>query len=275
MKLLPFVKMEGAGNDYIYVDGIRHPVDLDAAPALAVRLSDRHRGIGADGLIVLAASERAHCRMLMWNADGSRAEMCGNGIRCLALLAHELGHVAGTSMKIESDAGVHAVELIVDAKGSVTGARVDMGRVAVERQAERLAVGGAEWRFHRGDAGNPHAVIFCEQELDDVPVLEVGAAFQRQQTFRDGVNVEFVRVSGEHALEQRTYERGSGETLACGSGATVAALAALVTGRLPGPEVQVKLRGGTLVVRRQGSRLVMEGPARTVFRGEVPIGAEC
>lgn len=274
MERLPFVKMEGAGNDYIYLDAITHAIDTALVPALAVRLSDRHYGVGADGVIVLAASERADCRMLMWNADGTRAEMCGNGIRCLAVLAHEAGHVPSMSMTVESDSGIRQIDLITDAAGAITGASVDMGEVSLVGEPATVTADGAEWTYYPGDAGNPHAVIFCDRPVDDVPVARVGSAVQQLPAFPQGVNVEFVRVLEDGSLEQRTYERGSGETLACGSGATVAALAAIVTGRLPGPEVSVRLRGGTLIVRRDGSRLVMAGPARTVFHGEVSMGTE-
>ncbi len=268
---LPFVKMEGAGNDYVYVDGIRNPLDPDACSELARELADRHFGVGGDGLIVLAPSDRADCRMLMWNADGSRGAMCGNGLRCLAKLAYDLGHVRSTELDVESDAGVRRVELVVDASGAVTGARVDMGAVDVDADASVATIDDTDWHYHRGDAGNPHAVVFCEQSPEDLPVLAVGAAFQALPAFPGGVNVEFVQVR-DGALQQRTFERGSGETLACGSGATVAALAAMVTGRLPGPVVDVHLRGGVLSIRRDGSRVVMEGPARTVFTGEALLG---
>ena len=272
MVALPFVKMEGAGNDYVFVDAHTHPVGADRAAELAVCLSDRHRGVGGDGLILLAPSDRADCRMLMWNADGSRGAMCGNGIRCAALLAHELGY-AGASMVIESDAGLHPIDLVFDGAGQVVAARVDMGEVAVDDGPETLEACGETWSFHRGTAGNPHAVVFCDRSPAEVEVERVGGAFQKSPLFPDGVNVEFVRVRGT-SLEQRTYERGSGETLACGTGATVAALAAMATGRIDRSEVVVRLRGGDLKIVRSDSRLVMEGPARTVFRGEIAVADE-
>lgn len=268
MPTLRFEKMEGAGNDYIFLDRMTAEDPAAGMAELAVILSDRHTGIGSDGLIVLARSARANCRMLMWNADGSRAAMCGNGIRCLAKLAYDSGYAEST-MTIESDAGVHAAELVFDGD-AVTGVRVDMGDVTVDERPLEVEAGGRTWSCHRGDAGNPHAVVFCDGPIDDLPVAEVGRVFQRHSAFPDGVNVEFVRVVGG-ALEQRTYERGSEETLACGTGATVAAVAAMATGRVDGPAVDVRLRGGTLRIERSNSRLVMEGPARTVFRGEVPI----
>jgi len=266
--------MEGAGNDYVVVDGIEHSIDEYTAPALAKQLSDRHRGVGADGLIILAASARADCRMLMWNADGSRGRMCGNGVRCVGKLAYDRGHVSSKTMTVECDSGIRDVELMLDERGEVTGARVDMGDVQVEQNPSAVELAGRAWTYHRGDAGNPHAVVFCEHGIDDIPVAEVGAAFQGLPEFPDGVNVEFVHRTDDGGLAQRTYERGSAETMACGSGAAVAALAATVTGRLPGPEVSVQLRGGTLVITRDGSRLVMQGPARTVFSGEVSLSAE-
>lgn len=271
MKVLSFVKMEGAGNDYVFVDGIHQDFDLAEGPRLAKVVADRHFGVGGDGLIVLAPSRTADYRMVMWNTDGSRGAMCGNGLRCLAKLAHDTGVTRERSVQVETDGGVRAVELMFDGSGAVTGAAVDMGRVSVGETAERVTIDGADWHYHPGDAGNPHAVIFVEGDPDQVAVTRVGGAFQDLDRFRDGVNVEFVQVRPDGGLAQRTYERGSGETLACGSGATVAALAAMVTGRVPGPEVAVHLRGGVLKIRREASSLVMAGPARTVFAGEFPI----
>ncbi len=271
MKALSFVKMEGAGNDYVFVDGIHQDLDLEDGPRLARIVADRHFGIGGDGLIVLAGSKTADYRMVTWNADGSRAPMCGNGLRCLAKLAYDLGVTREALARVETDSGIRTVELILDGAGEVTGAAVDMGDVTVSEEPETVTIAGVNWQYHRGDAGNAHAVIFLEQDPDEAPVAEVGAAFQRLESFPEGVNVEFVRARPDGSIQQRTHERGSGETLACGSGATVAALAAIVSGRVPGPQVAVHLRGGVLTIRREASSLVMEGPARTVFAGEFPI----
>ncbi len=271
MKVLPFVKMQGAGNDYVLVDGIHQDFDLAQGPRLAAIVADRHFGVGGDGLIVLAASETADYRMVMWNADGSRGAMCGNGLRCLAKLAYDTGVTREVSVRVETDCGIRAVDLTLDGAGGVTGASVNMGDVSVSEEPETVTIDGVDWHYYHGDAGNPHAVIFLDQDPDDAPVAQVGSAFQGLPRFSDGVNVEFVLVRPDGSIKQRTHERGSGETLACGSGATVAALAAMVTGRLPGPEVAVHLRGGVLTIRRQASSLVMEGPARTVFAGEFLI----
>jgi diaminopimelate epimerase len=269
---LPFVKMEGAGNDYVFVDGIRHAFPLARGPELARAWSDRHFGIGGDGLIVLLAGDGAPVRMLMFNADGSRGAMCGNGLRCLAILAREHGHVATDRFAVATDAGVRRVELLRQA-GIVLGARTEMGDVKVAAAPRTIAVAGREVTYWAGDAGNPHAVVFVDGDVETFPVVEVGAAMQRHAAFPDGVNVEFVRVEPDGTLWQRTFERGSGETMACGTGAAVAALAAVRTQRVRGPEVQVRLRGGVLAVRVGGAgEIVVAGPARVAFVGEVELG---
>ena len=260
---LPFVKMEGAGNDYVFVDAIAQPFPQSRGSELARRWSDRHFGIGGDGLIVLARGADGGIAMQMWNADGSRGAMCGNGLRCLARLAYELGHVRERSFVVATDAGPRRVEIAGDA------VRTEMGAVHVAEHPESLELGGVAVQVWRGDAGNPHAVIFCDPEA--APVERIGAAAQVHPAFPGGVNVEFVAVAGTDRLRQRTFERGSGETLACGTGAAVAALAACRQGRLPGPRVAVALRGGVLHVDLGRTPLVIEGPARTVFRGEIDL----
>lgn len=268
---LEFTKMEGAGNDYVYVDAIRRPFDSAAGPRVARWIADRHYGVGGDGLILLTTGTQAPVRMLMWNADGSRGAMCGNGLRCLAKLAYDHGHVRELAFAVETDVGVRPVTLLTDAAGAVHGARVEMGAVAVAPEPAPFAHGGSEWRYHACDVGNPHAVLFVDEDPERVPVAEVGRAMQLSPRFRDGVNVEFVQVVPPDRLLQRTWERGSGETLACGSGAVAAAAAALATGRLRGPRVRVQLRGGELAVIQTGSTLAMEGPARTVFSGRCVV----
>jgi diaminopimelate epimerase len=264
MTRVPFVKMEGLGNDYIHVDAVLAPFPLERAPACARAWSDRHFGIGADGLIVLLAGTRAPLRMAMWNADGSRGAMCGNGLRCLARLAFERGHARERRFVVETDAGPRPVEVF--GNGDV---RAAMGEVRVQPPRD-LHVDGRAWSLVVGDAGNPHAVLF----VDDVatsPVLELGDALQRHATFPDGVNVEFVQRLGPDRLRQRTFERGSGETLACGTGAAVAVAAARAAGLVRGHDITVELAGGALRVVGEGVALAIEGPARTVFTGEVAL----
>jgi len=268
---LRFVKMEGAGNDYIFVDGVHQEFDVARGPELARRWSRPHFGIGADGLIVMVDADAAACRMLMWNADGSRGAMCGNGLRCLAVLAWSTGVASSTSFLVATDAGPRGVEVVLE-NGEPIAARIDMGRVAVAADAESIHAAGGAWEFFRGDAGNPHAIVFVDRDPMTLPLEEVGTAFQADKRFPDGVNVEFAHVRADGSLFQRTWERGSGETLACGTGASAVAQAALSQGRVPGPEVMVHLRGGQLRFAQNGPSLVMEGPARTVFHGEIPLG---
>lgn len=261
MMRVPFTKMEGTGNDYVFVDGIRTPFPTERGPALARAWSDRHFGIGADGLIVLGAGQAAPVRMSMWNADGSRGAMCGNGLRCLARLAFEHGHLRERRFPVETDAGVRRVELLDD------GVRTWLGAVTCS-VPRRFKVAGQVLELVPGDAGNPHAVHFVD-DVATAPVGELGAALQREPFFPDGVNVEFVQVVGPDRLLQRTFERGSGETLACGTGAAVAVVAARARGALAGDRAFVELRGGILQVVGDGTALAIEGPARTVFTGAI------
>lgn len=262
---VPFAKMEGAGNDYVFVDGIRVSFPLEHGARAARAFSDRHFGIGGDGLIVLTRGDQASVRMHMWNADGSRGAMCGNGLRCLAKLAVAHGHVTGPGFVVETDAGLRPVELL--ASGDV---RTQMGTVTVA--APRcIAVDDRKIELWPGDAGNPHVVAFVP-DTEQADVLRLGAALQQHPDFPDGVNVEFVQVLDPLRLRQRTYERGSGETLACGTGAAVAARAARAAGLVGSVgDVLVELRGGTLRVQDDVVGLAIVGPARTVFTGEIEL----
>jgi diaminopimelate epimerase len=284
-----FTKMHGCGNDYVYLDGLGD--DLPPAadwPELARRVSDRHTGIGGDGMIVLAPSRRGQVRMAMFNADGSESEMCGNGIRCLAKLAHDHGHVGFGPVRIETGAGVLTVDLL-GREGAVTGARVAMGRprlvpaeVPVELAATGpklhlpLTVGGRTLRLTCVGMGNPHAVAFvADPETTDVAGL--GPQIERHSAFPRRTNVEFVArrpdERGWPVLRQRTWERGSGETLACGTGACAATVAAILDGVISGRRAIVRLTGGDLRVTwpDEHAEVIMEGPATTVFTGDVAI----
>lgn len=262
---IAFTKMEGAGNDYIYIDTLRCPFPEDRAEALARIWSDRNFGIGADGLILLQRGTNAPVRMAMWNADGSRGSMCGNGLRCLARLAHEHGHVSGPDFVVETDAGERAVSLLDGNR-----VRTDMGKIQCAAPIT-VTLDGKLVECIPGDAGNPHAVIFVPA-VDPCPVESWGRTLQqRTDLFPDSVNVEFVEVLANGELRQRTYERGSGETLACGTGAAVAAKAARQSGRCTGHSILVHLRGGSLRVLLDQSSLAIEGPARTVFTGQIAL----
>jgi len=261
-----FTKMEGCGNDYLFVDGIREPFPTERAPTLARAWADRRFGVGADGLILLGRDADGGLRMSMWNADGTRGAMCGNGLRCFARFADACGYAQGPAFCVQTDSGPRHVELL---EGG--GVRAEMGEVVVSDPVE-VTVVGRRLRFVPGDAGNPHAVTFVA-DLERAPVEEVGAAMQSHPGFEGGVNVEFVQLLGQDRVAQRTFERGSGETLACGTGAAVAARAARRAGAIRGPVVQVELRGGVLTVHGEGAPLAIEGPARTVFSGRIGLVA--
>ena len=265
-----FTKMHGAGNDYVYVDLFEEQLDLDAAPALARAMSDRHKGIGADGLILLGPGRDADVSMVMFNADGSRAEMCGNGIRCLAKLAYERERSRAEPMRVETDGGIKKVELFVEG-GRVTGARVDMGMPVLVDPLVEIAVSGPRVFATCVSMGNPHAVIFVD-DVDAAPVARLGPLIETHELFPRGTNVEFVQVLDKEHVRQRTWERGSGETLACGTGACAVGVAGTTRGRT-GDRVTVHLRGGDLVIEWDGiGPVYMTGPAVEVFTGTWPHG---
>jgi diaminopimelate epimerase len=271
MQPLRFTKMEGAGNDYVYVDAIHDDFDLARGAEVARIVADRRFGVGGDGLIVLAPSTVADVRMVMWNADGSRSSMCGNGIRCIAKLARDVGATDTDRQRVETDSGVRDVDLVRGDDGTVIGATVEMGDVTVELDPQTIGFGDQIYPYHPADVGNPHSVVFLDSEPTDDLVHGLGAEMQNSERFSDGVNVEFITVQPDGSLRQRTFERGSGETLACGSGATAAACAAVRLGLVAGPKVVVHLLGGDLDIECSASSAVMAGPARTVFSGEISL----
>jgi diaminopimelate epimerase len=287
MATLEFTKMQGCGNDYIYVVATRaRPAD---PAALSVRLSDRHFGIGADGLIMLAPSRNADLRMEMYNADGSRGDMCGNGIRCLARMAWERGIARRNPIAIETDVGIKVVQLLI-AGGRVTGATVDMGEPILEGReipadadgrivARELEVGGRREKITAVSMGNPHCVVFVDDDavfrLDDYEFARLGRQFEHHPFFPRRVNTEFILPLSRTHLRMRVWERGSGETLACGTGACGALVAAVLNDRAE-RRATVELRGGKLEIewREHGDgagHVFMTGDAVEVFRGEVEL----
>ncbi len=284
-----FTKMHGCGNDYVYLDAFEETLPKDLA-GLARRISDRHTGVGGDGMIVLAPptpaarKKGAQARMRMFNADGSQSEMCGNGIRCLAKLAHDHGRIEGRQQVIETGAGLLTVDLVIK-RGSVVGASVLMGRPRLEPAAVpvkhpgpgprlplTLRVGGHTCKLLAVGMGNPHAVCFVE-DPDHYPVTEVGPLIEHDEAFPRRTNVEFVcRLADEKGLpvlRQRTWERGSGETLACGTGSCATVVAAILTKKIEGREAIVRLSGGDLRIAwpADDQSVRMTGPAVTVFTG--------
>jgi diaminopimelate epimerase len=278
-----FTKMHGAGNDYIYVDCFAEAVPRDI-PALARRMSERRFGVGADGLILICPSNRADAEMRMFNADGSPAEMCGNGIRCVAKYVYDHGIRRRETLEIESAGRVFTLELKI-ARGVVDRVRVDMGQPILipEKIPTKLrapggpeqpvvdlpiAIGGRELRVTCVSMGNPHCVAFVDQPSDEL-VLGVGPQLEVASQFPNRTNVEFARVLTGRELEQRTWERGSGETLAWGTGACAVCVAGVLTGRT-GREVLIHLRGGDLEIewREADNHVYMTGPAEEAFSGD-------
>lgn len=286
---MKFTKMHGLGNDYIYVNGAAERVEDRSA--LAVRLSDRHFGIGSDGLIFINPSDKADFEMEMYNSDGSRAEMCGNGIRCVAKYVFDNGLTDKKSLDIETLAGVKHIELMVDeASGRAEGARVNMGRPSAQPVdlpcdpsyfegyteggviGQSLEVRGKKWNVTCISVGNPHAVVFIDTPVRDFPLEEMGPLFENHPAFPARVNTEFVRILGDDTVEMRVWERGAGETLACGTGATAVAVACILRGFMK-DRVRVKLLGGDLDIQWAGGEAdaFMTGPATTVYTGEVVL----
>lgn len=261
-----FTKMEGLGNDYVYLDCTKAvPQDL---PELARRMSDRHFGIGSDGLICICASETADFQMVMFNADGSQAEMCGNGIRCVGKFVYDKGLTDKTRLTIETLAGVKHLALTVE-NGKVSAVTVDMGTPAIE-PSRTVSVGEEEFQGIPVSVGNPHFVIQVET-VKDFPLSVYAPLSVPNPAFPQGVNVEIVELVDRKHVKMRVWERGSGETLACGTGAT-ATVAACASQGLTDREVTVTLLGGDLHIRwdEENGHLYMTGPARTVFEGEWP-----
>ena len=289
---MKFTKMQGCGNDYIYIDARSMEADW---PTLARAMSDRHFGVGGDGLILVLPSEVAHLRMRMFNADGSEGEMCGNGIRCFAKYAIERAIVEPQeeSLQVETLAGILTVAPIWE-NGSVIGARVSMGSptlrpeqvpVKVEPNlAQRaggavinypLSIGETHLQLTFVSMGNPHAVAFIQQPVDEFPLHAIGPQVEHHPMFPNRVNFEIVNVIGNGKLKARVWERGSGETMACGTGACAIAVAARLLDIMGSPAkvtpqiIDITLPGGTLTITWDGEgEVYMEGPAVEVFEGE-------
>ena len=264
--MLKFTKMHGCGNDYVYFDTFAQVMPQDLS-GLAVRLSDRHRGIGADGIILIMPSDAAHARMRMFNADGSEGAMCGNGIRCVAKYLYESGLAPHDKLIIETMAGLKHLRLNI-AGGTVASVRVDMGRAAVMAINRHIAVGEG-YKATCIDMGNPHAVVFC-QEVDNLDLAAMGPLFEHNPIFPNGVNTEFIKVLSPNLLKMRVWERGSGETQACGTGACAAAVAACLNGHCEmGDSIKVLMPGGELIINYTDSAVFMEGDCVKTFEGVV------
>ena len=279
---MKFTKMHGIGNDYVYVNCFEETVEDPAAVARFV--SDRHFGIGSDGLILIKPSEAADCEMDMYNLDGSQGAMCGNGIRCVAKYAYDYGIVHKTQISVATRSGIKYLDLTVK-DGKVSQVKVNMGApiltasqipVVSEKEEvinEPLDVNGETYYITAVSMGNPHAIVYMT-DVDHLDIEKIGPSFENHVAFPDRVNTEFVEVLDEHTVKMRVWERGSGETLACGTGACAVAVASILNERVDSDKpVTVKLLGGDLEIywNRQENLVYMTGPATTVFDGEIDL----
>lgn len=277
---LKFVKMQGCGNDYIYFDCFEQTVP--SPEQVSRKLASPHFGIGGDGIILIEPSDCADAKMRIFNQDGSEGKMCGNGIRCVGKYLYDSGRVKKRELTVETLSGIRTLKLVVG-DNQARQITVDMGpadfrtgQIPVCLDAEEavqypVRINGKDWNITCVSMGNPHCVVFCEepQKLD---LERIGAEFEKSNLFPESVNTEFVRVIDRQTIQMRVWERGSGETLACGTGACASAVAAVRCGFCdPDSPITVRLTGGELIIRWQAHKVWMTGPAETVFTGEVEI----
>ncbi len=275
---LNFTKMHGCGNDYIYFNCFEQTIS--DPEALSLKLSDRHFGVGGDGIVMILPSEIADARMRMFNADGSEGKMCGNAIRCVGKYLYDNGIVKKLQMTVETKSGVKELFLTTE-NGLVTAARVDMGqaelnpsKIPVTIPGETvidhpITIDGKEYRITCVSMGNPHAVVFTEG-VNSLDLAKIGPLFEHNPLFPERINTEFVEVIGKNKLNMRVWERGSGETLACGTGACATAVAAVLNGYCDkGADVTVKLIGGELTINYTDEAVFMTGGCQKVFDGMV------
>lgn len=278
MEEILFTKMHGLGNDYIYINCLHSlPKNLET---LAIEMSCRHTGIGGDGIILICPSQVADFKMRIFNADGSEAKMCGNGSRCVAKYVFDYGLTDSTTISLETLGGIKHIELQLDSDGTVIGATVDMGPADFSARAvpvistrprlvnESVEVDGQKLSLTAVSMGNPHGVVFIEGAVDEYPVHSIGRQLECHPMFPERANIEFVEVKSDTQLKMRVWERGSGETMACGTGACAVAASAMELG-ITGTEVEVELPGGCLHIskRKSDGHILMRGPAATVFEG--------
>lgn len=286
---MKFTKMHGCGNDYIYVNGFSEHIAADGKPELVRRLSDRHFGIGGDGVIFINPGQNAEFEMEMYNADGTRAQMCGNGIRCVAKYVYDYGLTDKTVITIESFGKVKYLELTLGSDNRVSTVRVNMGAPILNAAeipvlsnkdqvvSEEIEVKGQRYKMTCVSMGNPHAVVFINDildeknlEIEDFDIEAVGPYFENHARFPERTNTEFVRVIDRNNVQMRVWERGTGETLACGTGCCATTVACVLNG-LTDTKVHVKVPGGEILCEwdRQENLVYMTGPAVTVFDGEI------
>lgn len=279
---MKFTKMHGIGNDYVYVNCFKETINNPSETAKYV--SDRHFGIGGDGMILIKPSDIADCEMEMYNMDGSQGAMCGNGIRCVAKYAFDYGIVDKTSISVATKSGIKYLDLTVE-NGKVSLVKVNMGApilkasdIPVVSDSEQvidapIEVNGTTYHMTAVSMGNPHAIVYMD-DVEHLEIEKIGPSFENHPVFPDRVNTEFVKILDRHTVQMRVWERGSGETLACGTGACAVTVASILNGHVDGDSpVTVKLLGGDLKIfwDRTENLVYMTGPATTVFDGEIDI----
>lgn len=277
---MKFTKMHGCGNDYIYVNCMEQMIENPEE--IAIRVSDRHFGIGSDGLILICPSDVADFRMAMYNADGSEGKMCGNGVRCIAKYVYEYGLTDKDKISIETKGGIKYLDLTIE-DGEVVLVRVDMGSPILEPEqipvklggekciSQAITADGKEYQITCVSMGNPHAVVFVK-DTKELPLAQIGPGFEHHEAFPDRVNTEFVQIVNRREVNMRVWERGSGETLACGTGACATVVACVLNG-LTENEITVHLLGGDLFLNydEEKNTVIMTGPAEIVCDGEITI----
>lgn len=285
-----FTKMHGCGNDYIYITDFENKIKTPGA--LSIRLSDRRRGIGGDGLILICKSDKADAKMRIFNSDGSEGKMCGNGIRCVGKLLYDDNLISHKNMKIDTLSGIKNV-ILSENYGNIKENKnkeknlsilsVDMGKpdfapdkIPVDIKGDRIIdreveINGKKYKINCVSMGNPHCVIFCK-DIFKTDVEGIGKEIENSKLFPEGVNVEFVHIDGNSSISMRVWERGSGETFACGTGACASVVLAVENGFFgKNQDITVKLRGGELIIKYEDDKVFMTGPAEEVFKGEVEI----
>lgn len=278
--IMKFSKMHGIGNDYIYVNCFEEKID--EPEKISVIVSDRHKGVGSDGLVLIMPSDKADFRMRIFNADGSEAMMCGNATRCIGKYVYDMGMTDKTEISLETNSGIKYLTLSI-ADGKVDSVSVDMGKailkpsdIPVDSDLELFVnqpveVDGKIYNITCVSMGNPHAVIFTE-DIDGLDLEKIGPSFENHKLFPNRINTEFIEVIDDHTLKMRVWERGSGETFACGTGTCAAVVAAVLNGVCPkNEEILVHLRGGDLrIIWKNDGKVLMDGPAEYICEGIVP-----
>lgn len=279
--MLKFTKMEGLGNDYVYVDAINQTIENPSK--LSKKVSDRHFGIGSDGLILISKSDIADFKMNIYNPDGSEAEMCGNGIRCLAKFVYDKKMTNKTSITVETLSGIKTLDLKIE-KGKVSLVTVDMGepildadRIPVINGFKEKSLNGIDFinvkvelkKFTCVSMGNPHAICFIDN-INNIDIAKIGPIIENDKCFPNKTNVEFIEIISKNEINMRVWERGTGETLACGTGACASVIASILNGYTD-RKVTVNLLGGKLEIiwNKEDNHVYMKGPARTVYEGEI------